>query len=257
MNYKIRADAVKDIRDHVRELLQRRVDYALGACPLDLDDVRQGLMTPEQHELTKKLQGTGFNQFRSTNSVAMYVSRDQFPGIKREAVIHLGLPEYVLQPRAVFMAFRDERNIQNADQDDINNLYKLLLPDAKRQEVATWVTRVIRETRMQDMINWCAGYVLRECKTTGEVLALWPQLGTYPRTSDWKNKFRDAPRKLRNYAPKRELVEKVSREIEVADPWLQGAQMLEPWERKPKTVQANLVAWQWLDNDRVYEPIPS
>ena len=257
MNYKMRPDVVKDIRDHVDRILERRLDYAKGAFPLSFEEVKRAVMTDHQHELVESLQDTGFNQFRSSNTVSIFVDRDEYPDMRRSAAVHLALPEYVVMPRQVFLQFRDSKRITPNDMvsSPVTSLYRLLLDASQRDALAKWTTRMIRETRLHDLVRWAVWRTLSEriSPTTGHLLALWPTLATLTTLPDWRTRFRNPPKKLRDFAPKAPTVAELHKEIEVADTILHGGEMLEAWEKKPRAIQPTLVAWEWLERDRAYE----
>src|SRR5215475_13098302 len=179
MNYKMRPEVGEQILNHVKMLAKRRVEYVLGAFPLIHQEVARAVMTERQLELATDLQNSGFTQFRSNNTVSIYVDRTEYPDMRRSAVVHLALPEYILQPRQVFLQFRRDLFTGEQGLNEIANLYRLRLDDSQKAQLAQWCNKIIRETRLHDMMIWTATKVLERCPTTGHVLALWPTLATF------------------------------------------------------------------------------
>lgn len=254
MNFKMRPEVSLGIRTMVARLARRRVKYALGSFPLSFPEVAKAAMTPEQHELSQKLASTGFDQFKMHRTVAIYIDSREY-NVRRSVMAHLALPEYAMLPKQAFMSFRNTKRIDEDEGDmALERAHQLNLDDDQKDALAVWATRVVRETRLETMINWVTWQCLANCGTTGHVLAVWPYLGTMTQNHMWRARFRDAPRKIKNYAPSYETIKLVSQEIKIAEALLHGAEMLEPWSQPndPNFVKASLVGWQWLQGDRDY-----
>jgi len=255
MNYKLRSEVIKDIRRRVKQLLERRIKYVHGAFPLSFEEIKRAVMTSDQHRLVRDLQDTGFGEFRSHNTVSAFVDRVEY-GTRRSAVVHLGLPQYCLMPRQVFLQFRTDKRISAKDlhEERVTTLYRLLLDDDQKAKLAEWTTRIIRETRLQDMTNWAAWKALDNCPTTGHLLALWPNLATFATDAFWRARFNNPPKRLKDFAPRASLVEMMGQEMEIADTILNAAVALdESYELASRDVKPTLVAWEWLEKDRAYD----
>jgi hypothetical protein len=256
-NFKLGSMVRDQIVRNARVLTERRVDYALSDFPLTVTTIQCSVIEPHVLSLINQLKGHGYVQAPEVTDTTIFLSREQFPGLHRMVPLNLTLPEPIHTPKPVYYypgrgghgtVFEPSKT-----KDDLLVFLNLDNQDAKA--LTTWVNGVVRERRLQELTMWTVQSVLKECAGSGEVLATWPLLATLIDKDEtfWRNRFRQPPRKLSNYAPRTHVMERYAKHMQGAEVVLTGALLLEDYRRTPGTIRPMINEWERLPNDKRYD----
>lgn len=256
-NYKLSGEARDGILSAVRNAMQKRIDYALSEFPLDVSTLQAGLLTASQLADVHSLARSGFGQLITVRQVSIALTRERYPGLHRGLPVDLTLPMGgVYEPFASYYpSLTSDRHWAGMAN---SRVHLLTLGADDTAKLADWGNAVVRALRTREIVTHTAGLVVAGCKSSAEVLAAWPILGTLFDDGDpWKAKFRNPPRHLERWAPEpsdyhpTHWFERV-RLIEASETALNTALLLEPYQPPAGAVVAKAPIWEHLPNDRKY-----
>lgn len=256
------------LRDHlmhrVHTLASRPVTLSRLNIPLDVDLIQHGglNLTDEQLATLKKLWSEGVHTIDRHTELRLSFIRDYFPELRRGVTLLLSLPKAVFTGRATAYGLP-------APKYDVDDGHYILprftnLNTEQRATLITWLDRVIRQARMNEVVEHCVQHIIRNDKRSPSIahlMTIWPTIGSvvdpnagrnpYERKThqEWLERFRNPP--LRNkqlYVPDAEFMAKWSKLLKIADVQIaQGMVLNEVKEEGP--IKVRVEHWQRVDGD--------
>jgi hypothetical protein len=271
-NYHIPGNLRLTLQKRVANLAQRTLDYALADFPMTTAQVQYAILPAAQVDDLRRLDAEGIRTIEHHRQVRLAFLREQTLGLRRGVVIALELPEWIVVGRGTQWSISTTRFQMDENHYLMPELWIDSIDDAQRKSITLWLERVVRQTRMVEITNWCASGILNDhgiSKTASHLHAVWPMLTTIVDDNmireeiytsqhgyyrDWQKRFRNPTRSLKAYRPDASVVEKYGRLIEkVADTVINAGQILEPYRHPNSTILAKVEHWERLPADLVLD----
>jgi hypothetical protein len=206
------------------------------------------LLDPDTLDAMRALAAKGVSM-RTYDTAHVLLHRDAVPGLARSMIVNLSFPEGTFALRTTYNRGGNEFAL-----DDASYLAPdwFRLDEADQQAVTEWGTNLVKATRLAAMVKSTVAEVLKNCDTVGHVLAWWPALATMVTESAWKARFRNPPRSLRAYGPPARLAAIYAQLIQASSVVLSSAELLGEYHPATGTIQATLVRFEHIPNDRKF-----
>lgn len=271
-NWPISMAAKNYLRRRSMELASRTLAYANGDFPLTVDQIQYAVMPAERVKTMRRLISDGVKTIERHRVLRLAFLREKFPELRRGAVIHVELPEWIVVDRGTSYGMHTTK----FDASD----HHYLVPDfslnptwdlnaEQRAELIDWINRCIRQKRLHEIMNWTTSHVLdKHAPTVAHLHQLWPMLCTLinsdPSTTSakyykdreffemWRDRFRAPKRALMSYKPKPGVLDEFAKLIKACDTMLASGIVLAPYEADDKQISAELQQWEPIDGDRTF-----
>lgn len=243
-NFKLGIGITDEMARQAKLLSQRRLDYALADFPLTTAALQHRILPNDVLSDLRRLEARGVQELPKYSTLHVALLRDRIPGLRRHLMVQLHMPEPVF-------AMADTRWAGGGPCPG-----KAAVPEFEADEqpaVAAWASRVIAAAREKELIDWTVRQALDRLRSSGEILAAWPGLALLARHNrEWRQRFRNPPRRLAPYEPKPSFIEQFGKPARAVDLLLTGAELLDEYNHPPKTIKASVAQWEPLLTDRKF-----
>ncbi len=272
-NWPISMAAKAYLRRRSMELSKRALDYANGDFPLTVGQIQFAVMPEERVKTMRRLVSEGVKTIERHRVLRLAFLREKFPELRRGAVIHVELPEWIVVDRSTSYGMHTTK----FDMDDTHYLVPDFslngptreLDQDQRAELITWINRCIRQKRLHEIMNWTTSHVLdKHAPTVAHLHQVWPMMCTLinsdPNTTSakyykdreffemWRDRFRAPKRQLTSYKPKPGVLDEFGRLIKACNTVLTAGIVLAPYEADDKQISAELQQWEPIDGDKTF-----
>lgn len=260
----------------MRDYLMRRV-FSLASrpvtlsrlnFPLDVDQIQHGglNLSNEQLATLKRLFHEGITTIDRTSEVRLAFLRDYFPELRRGVVLKLTLPKSVFTGKGNAYGMPAPKFTPHDEAHYLVPRFDNLDPE-QRAGLITWLDRVIRQERMNEVVEQCVQHIIHNDKRTptiAHLMSIWPTIGSVidpdverhqharKQLEEWRERFRNPP--LRNkqlYVPDVSFITKWGKFIKIADVQIaQGLLLSEPDESGP--IKVRVEHWQRAEGDATF-----
>ena len=263
-------DSVKTfLRQRMERLCQRTLDYAFSDFPLDNEDVQMLSMPREQVETMRELAKEKV-ELPSYDNARFGFQREQLPGLLRGAVVRLKLRKPIYLRREPDSYMRTLSFAIGAQGYESLNFDREPLPEEKKQALAVWINRAVRQKRMTEItIAVVRDVVSAHAKTCAHLHRMWPTLATLindvegtpyhlSRSSDklwhdtWRDRLHAVHRPLAIYEPDPKILADLRPLMKLADTVLAAGMMLTPYDHTQEPIMATVEYWENLPTDRTF-----
>jgi hypothetical protein len=271
-NWPISQAARSYLRQRSMQLSKRALDYANDGMPLTVTQIQYAVMPEERVKTMRALITSGVRTIERHRVIRLAFLRDKFPELRRGAVIHVELPEWIVVDRSTSYGMHTTK----FEMDDhhylvpdfsLNGPTHDLDPD-QRKELIDWINRCIRQKRLHEIMNYATSHVLdKHAPTVAHLHQLWPMLCTLINSDQdtnrkfykdrefyemWRDRFRAPKRALTSYKPKLDTLDRFAKLIKACDTVLAAGIVLAPYEEDDKLIKAELQQWEPLPDDRTF-----
>lgn len=252
-NWKLSGSVKDEIQNQANALAARRVQHMMADFPMSVAEVQRAIMPDSHLEALRSLEDGGILSLPKAQGLPIVFFRDDFLALTRGAGVLVTLPSEVFIPRTVYHNWHAHYGKKLELKSTREALMFDRLDPEQKSRLATWVNRSVKERRLEQIAALTVRRVLKNCMTSGELLATWPLLGTLVTDAVWRGRLRAPPRKLSNYAPRTYVIEPLLRRMQATEVILTGAEMMAEYVPTPGVVHADLAVWEHLPNDPKFD----
>jgi hypothetical protein len=223
-------------------------------APVRAEDIQNMILHPDRTAELEELSKTTGSIVRA-NYAALQITKNQ--GAARDTVVIMHVSPGVFAPKEApstgLHEIRDlYRQVYHRDPGIRPHLSAALdrVEQNTADELVGWVNALVRETRLYGITMTTASTVLQECKTSTDLLQLWPLLTKYmARVPPWGERFNNPAKILKRM--QKTLPEHLRKHVAVAETFILGAQMLPEQVSEGKKVYVADVSWVREPGDKV------
>jgi hypothetical protein len=251
-NYKLATDVAKNISTTAATVADQTRFYAAGAFPLTTDQVQRLILPIEDINSLTELETRGVAVTKySTQHVLFHAER--WAGLQRSVVVWLRLPKEIYASRSTNYQGGTEHKQDFEFNSEYHHTAQLawLKDPGVVEPVVAWLHRAVRGERLATMATLLVEDAMAHLKSTGEIMANWPNLASFATDPKWVPRFRNTP--TGNAAKRWHMASPPLPSVKLraaVDAVLLGAQLLEPYKQPPGTIQAAVRRHQVPDSER-------